>query len=167
LPPDSRYPSRADATLVPPAIDEVGFPHIAGYHYPSRIAQPTALKSDEMPPSKGAAYPVFVPKTDADGRDLAGVRLPTLEAPAATHTGWNLRKAGFGEGELCDNNGAMIPFAATRDERLKNNDPRPSLAERYPNAGDRATAVAKAAQQLVRERLLLEDDAKLFTPNVN
>ena len=86
LPPDSRYPSRADATLIEPAIDEVGFPHIAGVAYPSRIAQPTVLKSDAMPPSKGAAYPVFVPKTDADGRDLAGVRLPTLEAPAATHT---------------------------------------------------------------------------------
>ncbi len=167
LPPDSRYPDRAGATLVPAVIDEVGFPRIAGFAYPSRIAQPTALKSEEMPPSKGAAYQVFVPKTDADGRDLAGVRLPTLEAPAATHTGWNLRKSGFGEGELCDNNGAMIPFATNREERLKNNDPRPSMAERYPKPGDRTAAIAKAAQQLVRDRLLLEDDAKLFVPNVN
>ncbi len=167
LPPDSRYPSRADGTLTPPAIDQVGFPHIPGVAYPSRIAQPTVLKSDEMPPSKGAAYPVFVPKTDVDGRDLAGVRLPTLEAPVATHTGWNLRKSGFGEGELCDNNGTMIPFAATREERLKNNDPRLSTAERYPNREDRAAAIAKATQQLVRDRLLLEDDAKLFAPSVN
>jgi Alpha/beta hydrolase domain len=167
LPPGSRYPNRADATLVPAAIDEVGFPRIAGFAYPSRIAQPTVLKSEEMPPSKGAAYPVFVPKTDADGRDLAGVRLPTLEAPAATHTGWNLRKSGFGEDELCDNNGAMIPFTANREERLKNNDPRPSMAERYPKPGDRTAAIAKAAQQSVRDRLLLEDDAKLFVPSVN
>jgi hypothetical protein len=42
------------------------------------------------------------------------------------------------------------------------------MAERYPNEGDRAAAIAKAAQQLVRDRLLLEDDAKLFAaPNVN
>ena len=167
LPPNSRYPSRANATLVPPAIDKVGFPRIPGVAYPARIAQPTVLKSDAMPPSKGAAYPVFVPTTDADGRDRAGVRLPTLEAPAATHTGWNLRKAGFGEGELCDNNGTMIPFAATREERLKNNDPRLSMAERYPRDGDRAAAIARAARQLVRDRLLLEDDARLFVPNVN
>jgi hypothetical protein len=167
LPPDSRYPSRAEATLVPPAIDQVGFPEIPGITYPDKIAQPTLLKADEMPPSKGAAYPVFVPKTDADGRDLAGIRLPTLEAPAATHTGWNLRKPGFGEGELCDNNGTMVPFAATREERLRNNDPRPSMAERYPNRADRAAAIAKAAQQLVRDRLLLEEDVKLFAPNVN
>jgi hypothetical protein len=131
------------------------------------MARPTLIKSDEMPPSKGAAYPVFVPKTDADGRDIAGLHLPTLGAPSATHTGWNLRKAGFGEGELCDNNGAMIPFAATREERLKNNDPRLSMAERYPNEGDHAAAIAKAARQLVQDRLLLEDDAKLFATNVN
>jgi hypothetical protein len=167
LPPDSRYPSRADATLVPPSSDEVGFPAIPGFAYPSRIAQPTALKSDVMPPTKGTAYPVFVPRTDADGRDIAGVRLPTVEAPSATHTGWNLRKAGFAEGELCDNNGTMIPFAATKDERLKNNDPRLSMAERYPNPGDRAAAIAKATQELLRDRLILDEDAGLFIANSN
>jgi hypothetical protein len=56
----------------------------------------------------------------------------------------------------------MIPFAATREERLKNNDPRPSLTERYPNDGDRAAAIAKAAKQLVQDRLLLEEDVKLL-----
>jgi len=167
LPPDSRYPSRADATLAPPWANAVGFPNIPGFAYPSRIAQPTVLKSEDMPPSKGAAYPVFVPKTDADGRDIAGIHLPTLEAPAATHTGWNLRKAGFSEGELCDNNGSMMPFAATREERLKINDPRLSMEERYPNAGDRAAAIAKATQQMVRDRLLLEEDAGLFIANSN
>jgi hypothetical protein len=167
LPPASRYPSRKDGTLVLPTAEDVGFPNIPGFAYTSRMARPTLIKSDEMPPSKGAAYPVFVPKTDADGRDVAGLRLPTLEAPAATHTGWNLRKAGFGEGELCDNNGSMIGFAATREERLKTGDPRLSMAERYPNQGDRAAAIAKAAQQLVQDQLLLEEDAKLFIPNVN
>jgi hypothetical protein len=166
LPPASRYPSRSDGTLVSAGID-VGFPNISGFAYTSRMARPTVIKAEEMPPAKGAAYPVFVPKTDADGRDLAGLRLPILEAPAATHTGWNLRKAGFGEGELCDNNGAMIPFAATREERLKNKDPRLSMAERYPNEGDRAAAIVKATQQLVQGRLLLKDDAKLFAPNTD
>ena len=61
----------------------------------------------------------------------------------------------------------MIPFAATREERLKSGDPRLSMAERYPNEGDRAAAIAKAAQQLVNDRLLLEEDAKLFMANVN
>ena len=41
------------------------------------------------------------------------------------------------------------------------------MAERYPHDGDRAAAIAKAAKQLVRDRLLLEDDARLFVPDVN
>jgi hypothetical protein len=167
LPPNSRYPSRADGTLALPTINDVGFPRVPGFGYPARIAQPTVLASEAMPPSKGAAYPVYLPKTDADGRAIAGIHLPTLEAPAATHTGWNLRKAGFGDGELCDNNGSMIPFAATKEERIKSGDPRLSIAERYPDADDRATAVTKAAQQLVQDRLLLEEDTYLFAPNVN
>jgi hypothetical protein len=167
LPPASRYPSRSDGTLVPPTIEEVGFPRIPGFVYTGRLARPTLINSGTMPPVKGAAYPIFVPKTDTDGRDVAGLRLPTLEAPAATHTGWNIRKTGFGEGELCDNNGAMIPFATMREERLQNNDPRLSMAERYPHEGDRTAAIAKAAQQLVHDRLLLEDDAKLYAAEVN
>jgi hypothetical protein len=167
LPPPSRYPSLRDGTLAPPAAADVGFPHIPGFDYTARMARPTLINAETMPPTKGAAYPVFVPKTDADGRDLAGIHLPTLEAPIATHTGWNLRKAGFGEAELCDNNGSMIPFAATREERQKSGDPRLSLAERYPQEGDRAAAIAKAAQQLVQDRLLLEEDAKLFSAAVN
>ena len=165
LPPASRYPSRADGTLVSP--DDAGFPLIPGFAYTSRMARPVLINANTMPPSKAAAYPVFVPKTDADGRAVAGLHLPTLEAPAATHTGWNVRKAGFGEGELRDNYGSMVPFAATREERMKSGDPRASMAERYPNPGDRAAAIAKAAQQLVQDRLLLEEDAKLFIANVN
>jgi hypothetical protein len=78
-----------------------------------------------------------------------------------------MHNVGFAQGDLCDNNGSMIPFAATREERLKNNDPRLSLAERYPHDGDRAAAIAKAAKQLVQDRLLLEDDVNLFVANVN
>jgi hypothetical protein len=152
---------------VAPTADAVGFPNIPGVAYPSRINAATVVDDKAMPPVKGAAYPAFVPKTDVDGRDVAGLRLPNLEAPIATHTGWNLRKAGFGEGELCDNTGSMLPFAKTREERLATNDPRPSLAERYPQAGDRAALIERAAKQLVQDRLLLQEDAKSFLQATN
>jgi len=145
----------------------VGFPQIPDVRYSGQMTRATVINFDVMPPVKGAGYPVFLPKTDADGRDVAGVHLPTLAAPIATHTGWNFRKAGFAEGELCDNNGSMFPFAATREERLNTNDPRPSLAERYLTEADRAAAVSKAAKQLVEDRLLLEQDVKLFMTSVN
>ena len=60
----------------------------------------------------------------------------------------------------------MIPFAATREERLKNNDPRLSIGGALSKQGDRAAAIAKASAELVRDRLLLEDDARLFIANV-
>jgi hypothetical protein len=163
LPPASRYPSRDDGTLVEPTPEKIGFPHIPGVNFTALMTRPSVINFDVMPPAKGTPYPVFLPKTDADGRAIAGLHLPTLEAPIGTHTGWNLRKAGYAEGELCGNDGSMLPFAATREERLKSNDPRLSLAERYPQPGDRAAAVAKAARQLVQDRLLLEEDVKLFT----
>jgi hypothetical protein len=162
-PPASRYPSLADGTLVAPTAEAVGFPRIPDFPYTERLVRPVLIDFSTMPPVKGKVYPIFVPKTDSDGRALAGVHLPTLEAPIATHTGWNVRKAGFAPGELCENNGSMIPFAATKEERMKSGDPRLSLAERYPGEGDRAAAIEKAAQQLVKDRLLLEDDVKIFT----
>jgi hypothetical protein len=167
LPPASRFPSRADGTLVAPTADAVGLPRIPGFDYRGTVNVPSVVDDNNMPPIKKAAYPVFVPKADADGNDIAGVRLPTLVAPAATHLGWNLRKAGFAEGALCGNTGSMLPFAKTREERQKTNDPRLSLAERYPHEGDRAAAIDRAAKQLVQDRLLLEEDVKGFQQATN
>ena len=95
-----------------------------GFTYGGLVHRPMVVDHSAMPPAKQTAYPVFVPKTDADGNAVAGVRLPTLAAPVATHLGWNLRKAGFAEGALCGNFGSMLPFANTREDRLKSNDPR-------------------------------------------
>ena len=50
---------------------------------------------------------------------------------------------------------------------LASGDPRPSLAERYPNEGARAEIIARAANQLVQDRLLLPEDAKSFAAAVN
>jgi hypothetical protein len=166
-PPASRYPSRADGTLVTPAENAKTFPNVPGFRYTGLVHQPTLVDHDAMPPIKKAAYPVFVPKVDADGNAIAGVRLPTLVAPVATHLGWNVRKAGFGEGGLCGNFGSMLPFAKTRDERIKTNDPRLSLEERYPTAAARAAIIEKTARQLVQDRLLLEDDVSGYLQATN
>jgi Alpha/beta hydrolase domain len=166
-PPESRYPSRTNGTLVVPTAEAVGFPRIPGLDYKGVMNEATVVDYNIMPPAKRAPYPAFVPKSDADGNDIAGVRLPTLAAPVATHLGWNQRKAGFAEGELCENTGSMLPFAKTREERLRTNDPRLSLAERYPHDGDRAVAIDRAAKQLVQDRLLLEEDVKGFQQATN
>ena len=82
-----------------------------------------------------------------------------IAAPRATYTGWNPRAAGFAEGALCYNTGAVVPFAATRAERLAAGDPRLSIEERWPKPDAYVAAVKAAADRLVAERLLLPEDA--------
>ncbi len=166
-PPASRYPSRRDGTLIEATIEKVGYPKVTGFDFKATLTRPTVVDHAVMPPTKAAPDPVFVPKLDADGNNIAGVRLPALVAPAGTHAGWNERKEGFAKGALCGNFGSMLPFANTREERLKVNDPRLSIEERYPGKGDRAALAAAAAKRLVQDRLLLEDDAKELAQATN
>jgi hypothetical protein len=37
-----------------------------------------------------------VPQVDQDGNDIAGIRLPFLQAPLGTYTGWGLLKTEYG-----------------------------------------------------------------------
>jgi len=106
----------------------------------------------------GTPYPALVPKTDVDGNDIAGIRLPEVAVPLATYTGWGLRAFPPGANEGCDAAGQKIDFAATRAERLASGDPRLSIAERYPSHETYVRDVARIAQELHRERLLLDED---------
>ena len=143
------------------------FPRIPGFNHRGLVNQPVAIDFAVMPPAKKTAYPIHVTKVDADGNDVAGVRLPTLAAPMATHLGWNQRKAAFADGALCGNFGSMLPFAKTREEREKSGDSRLSIEERYPQPSDRNASIERAAKQLVQDRLLLEEDAKGFLQATN
>jgi hypothetical protein len=116
-----------------------------------------------LPPTlDGTPYAALVPKTDADGNDIAGIRLPEVAVPLATYTGWGLRAFPPGENEGCDAAGQKIDFAPTRAERLSSGDPRPSLEERYPHHGKYVSAVAHAANELHQQHLLLEEDVSAY-----
>jgi len=78
----------------------------------------------------------------------------------ATHTGWNLRRQGFAEGELCGLTGSYIPFAETPAQRMARGDPRLSLVERYGDHEGYVEAVRDATEELVNQRFLLPEDAK-------
>ena len=56
----------------------------------------------------------------------------------------------------------MIPFTQTEAERLRADDPRPSLAARYASRDAWAARLTQAVDRLVADRLLLaEDDDRL------
>ncbi len=172
-PPASRYPRIKDNTLVEPAEAARIFPRLPGAVFtglannmpvmdrgaafdPRResgiLAEPPAAKSS-------ALYDVRVPAIDGDGNETDGVRSVALQAPLGTYTGWNRRKAGFAEGDLCYLVGSFFPFARTRAEREANGDPRPSLEERYGTHEGYVAAVQAAATRLNAEGFLLPEDA--------
>ena len=54
----------------------------------------------------------------------------------------------------------IVPFAATKAERVAKGDPRPSLEERYGDHAEFVAAVRKAAGAMVAERFMLPEDAQ-------
>ena len=170
-PPPSRYPRVEDGTLVPFDQASVGWPDLPGVVY-AGILNASGVRNfgPEVsgnrgsvtlnPPAvvPGGEHVILVPRVDKDGNDIAGVRVPQLEVPTATYTGWNVRAAGFSEGDLCDLTGMYLPFARTKAERLGTGDPRSSLEERYNTHERYVDKVEKASRKLMRDRLLLKED---------
>jgi len=101
-----------------------------------------------------------VPRVDADGNETSGVASVQHRVPLGTYLGWNVQASGFYRGSGCGFQGGYIPFASTRAERLATKDPRLSLEERYGSHAGFVAKVAAAAQDLVKERLLLDEDAQ-------
>ena len=106
----------------------------------------------------GPLYPSFVPTTDSDGNDIAGVRLPDVTVPLATYTGWALRSGAWAN-DGCESSGQYIPFPRTAADRQATGDPRPSIEERYPSFGEYYAKVKNAIDGLVKDRLMLCEDA--------
>lgn len=156
-PPPSRFPTVANGGLV--TATGVDFPAIPGVTYTGSYNPLSLADHRSMPPMQGESYTVLVARTDTDGNMTDGVRHPNLAAPIGTHTGWNLRREGFAEGQQCGGAGSFIPFAPTRVARASAGDPRPAFDERYPNHAAYVRAVSDAADALVRDRLLLRSDA--------
>jgi len=168
-PPESRVPSANKGTLVRPLPQEKqGFPKLEGVTYNGRMHDGDLFDFGPdfdkgimtiLPPKHlGTPYPALVPKTDPDGNDMAGIRIPEVAVPTATYTGWALRANSGDDG--CDAAGQMIPFAKTKAERIDKNDPRPSIEERYPSHDDYVTKVSAAANALKADRLMLDADVQ-------
>jgi hypothetical protein len=157
-PPPSVYPMRQRGELV----ERSGyfFPKLAEVPFPAPFAEKYLLDFNEEPPARLAPYPVLLPKSDADGNMVGGVRHPFMVAPLATNVGWNPRAKGFGAGGGCYASGMSIPFPITKADRAARSDPRLSLEERYKNEDDFIKRVSAAADRLVARRLLLRDDAE-------
>ncbi len=170
-PPPSQHPRIDDGTAMPPAALQPVFDRIPGAHYPERHAFPCrrdyGLDRDVeqvtiLPPRQGKPYGGRVSAVDDDGNEIAGIRLPEVAVPLATHTGWTLRHPDIGgEHQLLVFAGGTLPFAVDEDARRAAGDPRPSIASRYGSKADYLSRVRQCAEQLVQTRYLLESDIEV------
>ena len=152
-PPASKHPKLADGTLV--AQRDIRFPAIPGIQWPTNV--PGGYRSDL--PGPLASLPFLVPNVDSDGIDVAGIRLPEEAAPLSTNTGWAFRSERIGATEtLIAMIGSYIPFPVSRADRAQTRDPRPTIISRYGNRPEYLRRVHEAANQLVQERYVLQQD---------
>ena len=156
-PPPSAIPTHLAGTLVAASASIKTFPNIPGVQHVGS-ATPTIAATQSK--RSEAYYTPLVSKTDIDGNDLGGIRLPDIAVPLGTHTGWAVRADV--PGAMCGNRGQFIPFAQTQQERETVADPRPSLAERYPSAQAYIAKVTRTVQSLEAQRLLLAEDAAAY-----
>jgi hypothetical protein len=180
-------PRLKDGTLVPPLQSKVGFPNIpagsvhaavtytglktTGYRFNyganfyqtgiPTINPPVITPPYEDNPANGPIYPSFVPKTDKDGNETTGIRLPELTVPLATYTGWALR-SGVWANDGCEGSGQYIPFEKTQADRLAFGDPRLSVQERYKSFDQYRGKVMDAVNDLVKKRFMLCSDADAY-----
>lgn len=101
-----------------------------------------------------------MPRVDRVGIDRGGLELPEVGVPTATLTGWNLFRAPFSDGDLCDLSGMYLPLPWSPAQAELTDDPRPSLLELYGDFEGYVDALREHAQQLVTDRLLLPEDAR-------
>ena len=158
-PPPSVYPKLKDGTLTP--VAGILYPKVPGIAAPNAVKAGGRVRNPLWPDGagEGAELPLLVPQVDADGNDLGGIRMPDLAAPLGTAAGWVFRPQSMGSPDsLVMLRGAWTPFAATKIQREKIGDPRPSLEERYASKDEFLTKVRTAIQQLIEQRLMLGSD---------
>ena len=181
-PPPSRYPMLSNGTLAEANKTAIGFPTLPGLR--PTIPEPDFIMPvhdydwgpqfngvdgsgvpSVAPPRIKQSLKMLAPKVDADGNELGGVPVVLLAAPLGTYLGWNVTAGGdkpFHKGQICNYVGGMIPFARTEQQRRANNDPRPSLQERYGSHDGYVAVVIEAAARAVKEGFLLQNDAQVL-----
>jgi hypothetical protein len=149
----SLYPSAKQ--LVPPEL--LKFPEIPGVKPPGRIHTAYRVDGSKEPPVVGTPFAAMAPAVDADGNETSGIRLPEVQHPLGTYTGWNYRRPGTGApDEMIAFIGCF--FAFPRSEADSGADPRIPIAQRYSGKAEYMAKIGAAARSLADRRYILERD---------
>ena len=169
-PPPSKHSRLDDGTAVTPADALRSMPNIPGLAKPD-VERLWVLRDVDLGPDaaagvgcyptrEGEAYPCYVPALDDDGNEIAGIRLPDLDAPVGTHSGWNPRDPQTGAPEqLIPMQGFTLFFPPTRSAAEESGDERRSLDRRYVTRDDYVRMVRGLTNRLIWQGYVLPEDA--------
>ncbi|PPC74002.1 hypothetical protein C4K68_28200 [Pokkaliibacter plantistimulans] len=107
------------------------------------------------------SYAVFLPTTDSQGNEKAGIKMPDGAVPLATFTGYNLRKPGFVAGDQSNLYGSQIPFSLLTASKNAA-DSRKSIQELYGTKEGYIASVNKAIDTLLEKGYMLPEDAEQY-----
>jgi hypothetical protein len=157
-PPASVFPRQSDGTAATREDVAARLAAITDLELPDIEACPAMVPLDLGPraddgigtfPSRlaGDPYLSVVSTVDEVGNETGGIRLPDIEVPVGTHTGFNPRHPETGgAGQILDYPGSTVLFDAAR------------LREAYASRDAYLTQIRAAAEHLVRDRYLLPED---------
>ncbi len=158
-PPDSVFPRRGDGTGVSreavihalAKIDGLALPAVDRLPWicPMDLGSQAAVGIGRFPAVlTGENYPTVVAAVDPAGNEVGAVRMPDVEVPVATHAGFNPRHDDSGgAGQILEYVGSSLPLA--------------DLEQRYASKNDYLERVRAAAEGLIEQRLVLEEDLAL------
>lgn len=114
------------------------------------------------PAKEGVFYPALVAAVDDDGNERAGIKLPDIAVPVASHTGWNPRDPENGSSDqIVLMSGLSLMFAVDAAGQAAGNDGRRPLSARYRNRADYAAQAETVATQLIADGYLLAADLQI------
>ena len=105
----------------------------------------------DFPAREGGHYAGMVADIGIDWNERCGIRLPEIALPLGIHTGWSPRVAEYGGAGLLQTFAGFSVFSAVPD--------------RYRNRQDYMEAVQAVTADLVRERLVLDQDQQVVIDN--
>jgi hypothetical protein len=100
---------------------------------------------------------IQVPKRDADGNSMGGVRLPDLQVPLGVHARQN-PPLSFS----CALAGAYVAFPRTQADAIASNDGYRPIVDRYKTRNEYVDRIRAAARGLVEDGFLLPEDAAII-----
>ena len=175
-PPESKHPNFSECSAVDSLSLLTRFKEVPGVRVPSKVLNAMMLdygsdltkgRTTKLPPVEGKTYPALVSDVDETLNEISGIRLPDIAVPVSTNTGWNPRHEDIGNKELFIGitgglAGWSLPLPVTEKDKIKFEDPRPSIQSLYPTKGDYMERVVCEIDRLIEEKYVLPEDKEMI-----